>query len=464
SFRTHMKGGVYVTDTLYLKKMQGLLVTQECLNQNIIYLKYIFSGTFFSPCLFFHSMRAQKQLVLLHREDGPAPKGTVDWLNMRSWISRHLHLACPRRVFSKRSQPKLLELYQRVFEKPADRHSDFSRLARILTGNAIALVLGGGGARGCSQVGIMRALCEAGIPVDLIGGTSIGSLMGALYAEDRSHSRLRIRAREWAMEMTSVFRKVLDLTYPITSMFSGASFNSGINNVFKSKQIEDLWIPYFNITTDITASAMRVHTDGSLWRYVRASMSLSGYLPPLCDPKDGHLLMDGGYINNLPADVARSMGAKVAIAIDVGSRDETNLTNYGDSLSGWWLLWKRLNPLAEKVKVLNMAEIQTRLAYVCCVRQLESVKSSDYCEYIRPPIDRYRTLEFGKFDEIAEVGYQHGKTVFDVWRRSGVVEKMLKDRHQEEFHNTQSRSNVRMLAVNNTWTYTIQSNFIYKAV
>lgn len=92
--------------------------------------------------------------------------------------------------------------------------------------------------------------------------------------------------------------------------------------------MQDLWIPYFNITTDITASAMRVHTDGrfaltnrsfifnlplswkrelhllvfggSLWRYVRASMSLSGYLPPLCDPKDGHLLMDGGYINNLP--------------------------------------------------------------------------------------------------------------------------------------------------------------------
>ncbi|XP_044188819.1 patatin-like phospholipase domain-containing protein 7 isoform X3 [Thunnus albacares] len=388
------------------------------------------------------AVRAQKQLVLLHREDGPPPKGTVDWLNMRSWISRHLHLSCPRRVFSKRSLPKLLELYQRVFEKPADRHSDFSRLARVLTGNAIALILGGGGARGCSQVGIMRALCEAGIPVDLIGGTSIGSLMGALYAEDRSHSRMRMRAKEWAMEMTSVFKKVLDLTYPVTSMFSGAAFNSSISNVFKGKQIEDLRIPYFNITTDITASAMRVHTDGSLWRYVRASMSLSGYLPPLCDPKDGHLLMDGGYINNLPADVARSMGAKVVIAIDVGSRDETNLTNYGDSLSGWWLLWKRLNPLAEKVKVLNMAEIQTRLAYVCCVRQLESVKNSDYCEYIRPPIDRYRTLEFGKFDEIAEVGYQHGKTVFDVWTRSGVVEKMMKDRHQEEFHNTQSKNNV----------------------
>nr|XP_055055040.1 patatin-like phospholipase domain-containing protein 7 [Misgurnus anguillicaudatus] len=384
------------------------------------------------------AVRAQKQLVLLHREDGPPPRGTAEWLNMRSWISRHLHLSCPHRVFSKRNLPKLREMYQRVFEKPPDRHSDFSRLARILTGNAIALVLGGGGARGCAQVGIIRAMSEAGIPVDLIGGASIGSLIGALYAEERSVSRMTVRARQWAMEFGSIFKRIIDLTYPVTSMFSGASFNSSISGLFKDKQIEDLWIPYFNITTDITASSMRVHTDGSLWRYVRASMSLSGYLPPLCDPKDGHLLMDGGYINNLPAETARSMGAKLVIAVDVGSQDETDLTNYGDSLSGWWLLWKRFNPLAEKVKVLNMAEIQTRLAYVCSVRQLELVKDSDYCEYLRPPIDRYGTLEFGKFDEIADVGYLHGKTVFDVWCRSGVREKMLKDQHQEEFHKSKN--------------------------
>ncbi|XP_032759035.1 patatin-like phospholipase domain-containing protein 7 [Rattus rattus] len=373
------------------------------------------------------AVRAQKQLILLHKEEGPAPSRTVEWLNMRSWCSGHLHLCCPRRVFSKRSLPKLVEMYTRVFQRPPDRHSDFSRLARILTGNAIALVLGGGGARGCAQVGILRALAECGIPVDIIGGTSIGAFMGALFAEERSYSQIRIRAKQWAEDMTSMVKTILDLTYPITSMFSGTGFNSSISNIFKDRQIEDLWLPYFAITTDITASAMRVHTDGSLWRYVRASMSLSGYMPPLCDPKDGHLLMDGGYINNLPADVARSMGAKVVIAIDVGSRDETDLTNYGDALSGWWLLWKRWNPLATKVKVLNMAEIQTRLAYVCCVRQLEMVKNSDYCEYLRPPIDNYRTLDFGKFDEICEVGYQHGRTVFDIWVRSGVLEKMLQD-------------------------------------
>ncbi|VTJ54164.1 Hypothetical predicted protein [Marmota monax] len=374
------------------------------------------------------AVRAQKQLVLLHREDGPGPARTVEWLNMRSWCSGHLHLCCPRRVFSRRSLPKLMEMYERVFQRPPDRHSDFSRLARVLTGNAIALVLGGGGARGCAQVGILRALAEYSIPVDMVGGTSIGAFMGALYSEERNYSQMRIRAKQWAEDMTSVVKTILDLTYPITSMFSGAGFNSSICSIFRDRQIEDLWLPYFAVTTDITASAMRVHTDGSLWRYVRASMSLSGYMPPLCDPKDGHLLMDGGYINNLPADVARSMGAKVVIAIDVGSRDETDLTNYGDALSGWWLLWKRWNPLATKVKVLNMAEIQTRLAYVCCVRQLEMVKNSDYCECLRPPIDSYRTLDFGKFDEICEVGYQHGRTVFGLWARSGVLEKMLQDR------------------------------------
>nr|AAI12749.1 Patatin-like phospholipase domain containing 6 [Bos taurus] len=374
------------------------------------------------------AVRALKQLVLLHREEGAGPTRTVEWLNMRSWCSGHLHLRCPRRLFSRRSPAKLHELYEKVFSRRADRHSDFSRLARVLTGNTIALVLGGGGARGCSHIGVLKALEEAGVPVDLVGGTSIGSFIGALYAEERSASRTKQRAREWAKSMTSVLEPVLDLTYPVTSMFTGSAFNRSIHRVFQDKQIEDLWLPYFNVTTDITSSAMRVHKDGSLWRYVRASMTLSGYLPPLCDPKDGHLLMDGGYINNLPADIARSMGAKTVIAIDVGSQDETDLSTYGDSLSGWWLLWKRLNPWADKIKVPDMAEIQSRLAYVSCVRQLEVVKSSSYCEYLRPPIDCFKTMDFGKFDQIYDVGYQYGSTVFGGWSRGDIIEKMLTDR------------------------------------
>uniref|UniRef100_A0A8C7U669 Patatin-like phospholipase domain containing 6 n=1 Tax=Oncorhynchus mykiss TaxID=8022 RepID=A0A8C7U669_ONCMY len=386
------------------------------------------------------AVRALKQLVLLHKEDGTGPSRTVEWLNMRSWCSGHLHLRCPRRVFSRRSPSKLVEVYEKVFEKTADRHSDFSRLARVLTGNSIAVVLGGGGARGCSHVGVIKAMEEAGIPIDIVGGTSIGSFIGALYAEERSAVRTKQRAREWSKAMNSVFKTILDLTYPITSMFTGAAFNTSISKVFQDKQAEDLWLPYFNVTTDITASAMRVHQDGSLWRYVRASMTLSGYLPPLCDPKDGNLLMDGGYINNLPADIARNMGAKTVIAIDVGSQDETDLCNYGDSLSGWWLLWKRINPWAEKVKVPDMAEIQSRLAYVSCVRQLEVVKKSAYCEYIRPPIDRFKTMDFGKFDEIYDVGYQHGKLLFTGWARGDIIDNMLKDHRSADYNDSKTKT------------------------
>eukprot|EP00069_Balaena_mysticetus_P005134 bmy_17830T0 len=341
------------------------------------------------------AVRALKQLVLLHREEGQGPTRTVEWLNMRSWCSGHLHLRCPRRLFSRRSPAKLHELYEKVFSRRADRHSDFSRLARVLTGNTIALVLGGGGARGCSHIGVLKALEEAGVPVDLVGGTSIGSFIGALYAEERSASRTKQRAREWAKSMTSVLEPVLDLTYPVTSMFTGSAFNRSIHRVFQDKQIEDLWLPYFNVTTDITASAMRVHKD---------------------------------------ADIARSMGAKTVIAIDVGSQDETDLSTYGDSLSGWWLLWKRLNPWAGKIKVPDMAEIQSRLAYVSCVRQLEVVKSSSYCEYLRPPIDCFKTMDFGKFDQIYDVGYQYGKAVFGGWSRGDVIEKMLTDRRSADLN------------------------------
>uniref|UniRef100_A0A3Q2QNC6 lysophospholipase n=1 Tax=Fundulus heteroclitus TaxID=8078 RepID=A0A3Q2QNC6_FUNHE len=343
------------------------------------------------------AVRALKKLILLHREDGPGPSRTVEWLNMRSWCSGHLHLKCPRRVFSRRSPTKLREVYEKVFEKTADRHSDFSRLARVLTGNSIALVLGGGGARGCSHVGVIKAMEEAGIPIDIVGGTSIGSFIGALYAEERSAVRTKQRAREWSKAMNSVFKTVLDLTYPITSMFSGSAFNTSIYKVFQDKQIEDLWLPYFNVTTDITASAMRVHQD---------------------------------------ADIARNVGTRTVIAIDVGSQDETDLCNYGDSLSGWWLLWKRINPWAEKVKVPDMAEIQSRLAYVSCVRQLEVVKKSAYCEYIRPPIDRFKTMDFGKFDEIYDIGYQHGKLLFTGWARGDIIDNMLKDHRSADYNDS----------------------------
>uniref|UniRef100_A0A2A4JM69 PNPLA domain-containing protein n=2 Tax=Heliothis virescens TaxID=7102 RepID=A0A2A4JM69_HELVI len=243
--------------------------------------------------------------------------------------------------------------------------------------------------------------------------------MGALWCMERNITTVTQKAREWSQKMTQWGKQLLDLTYPATSMFSGRQFNATIRSTFGDVHIEDLWLPYFTVTTDISSSCMRVHRHGVLWRYCRSSMSIAGIFPPICDPMDGHLLLDGCYVNNVPADVMRSLGAKHILAIDVGSQDDTDLTNYGDDLSGWWLLWKRWNPFTTPVKVPNLPDIQSRLAYVSCNRQLEEVKKSDYCEYIRPPIDAYKTLQFGSFDEIREVGYRHGAAYFEGQRRGG---------------------------------------------
>ncbi|KAL1505379.1 hypothetical protein ABEB36_004962 [Hypothenemus hampei] len=250
------------------------------------------------------AIRTQKELVLLHKEGGK-PKNTIGWLNIRSWVSSHHHIVCPNRVFARKSQFRINELYSKVCATDPNIHSDFSRLARWLTGKSVGLVLGGGGARGSSHIGMIKAIQEAGIPIDMVGGVSIGAFMGALWCQERNITTVTQKAREWCMKMTQWWRQILDLTYPMTSMFSGRDFNQTIKGTLGDTYIEDLWIPYFTVTTDITSSCMRIHTHGSLWRYVRASMSLSGYMPPLCDPQDGHLLLDGGYTNNLPGKPSR---------------------------------------------------------------------------------------------------------------------------------------------------------------
>lgn len=105
-------------------------------------------------------------------------------------------------------------------------------------------------------------MLESNIPIDMIGGTSIGSFMGALWAEDNDYEKFCGKAREWSKKMTSYYRQVLDLTYPFTSMFTGRAFNQAIEEVFGNRQIEDLWIPYFCVTTDISSSKMRIHMNG----------------------------------------------------------------------------------------------------------------------------------------------------------------------------------------------------------
>lgn len=355
-------------------------------------------------------------MIFLHSEDTKYPEGTAGWLKTRNWSNAHYHIKCPRRMSSRKTK------YNKILNgPPPDVHSDFSRMARYITGESVGIVLGGGGARGCSHVGMIKATLEAGIPIDHVAGVSIGAFVGGLYAIERDMTEVTLKARQFSTRMVQYWRQAFDLTYPYCAYFTGNTFNRSLYDLFGERDILDAWLPYFTVTTDITCSAMRVHDYGSMWRYVRASMSLAGYLPPLCDPRDGHLLLDGGYTNNLPADIMRSRGAKHILAVDVGSLDNMDFTNYGDNLNGWAVLLSKWNPFAKQMNVPSQAEIQSRLAYVSCVGKLESVKTAGYCEYIRPPIDKYGTMQFGLYDEIKEVGYRHGETFYKGLKKAGLM-------------------------------------------
>ncbi|KAI5170809.1 lysophospholipid hydrolase [Nematocida sp. LUAm3] len=291
---------------------------------------------------------------------------------------------------------------------------DLKRFLRTLKGENIGLVLGGGGARGISHIGIIQALEEAGIPIDAVGGTSMGAFVGALYATGCSNREVFIKAKYLSRLVGSIWRIFLDMTYPICSMFTGKTFNETLGKIFKSQKIEDLWLPYYCVTTDISGLEEKVHTYGLLWRYVRASMSLAGYLPPLCDK--GSFLLDGGYTNNVPVDAMRSMGIRNIIAVDVGSELESSYYDYGDSLNGFWVI---LQKLFGTKRFLSLTEIQYRLSYITSTYKEKRTRSNLTIKYIRPDLGGYRTMDFSQFDEIVAQGYQYGKKIIAQWKESG---------------------------------------------
>ncbi|CAH8472398.1 unnamed protein product [Schistosoma guineensis] len=373
--------------------------------------------------------KVAKVLILMYPLDTDYTESgkTAVWLNARPWISQHYHIRCEPRVFIPRSKLNLINFYTQVFarEKP-NPLSDFSRLARYIVGEAVGLVLGGGGARGCSHVGLIRAFQEAGIPIDLVGGTSIGSFMGALWADETRVAQFTQRARNFTNCFNSIWKKIKDFTYPAVSIFSGKELNRQLQSTFHDRQIEDFWLPFFCVTTDITNCKMRIHTQGSVWRYIRGAITYPPLDPPICDPYDGALLADGSFLNNVPADVMVCFGAKTIFASDVGAAVETELTNYGDHLSGWYLLYNRYFRIGTPVlRIPSLTEIQARLAYISCVRQLEYIKASGICFYLRPPVDKYLTLQFSAFDEIANVGYDYIKYILNTWHEEGRLQNLI---------------------------------------
>ncbi|KXS15086.1 patatin-domain-containing protein [Gonapodya prolifera JEL478] len=411
---------------------------------------------------------ARKELVLIHSERYVIPGSTAQWLQNRTWVHAHHHLQMANRpknsarktAFNLASQIQSLTSHAFLYSlgtsgqfhdvsmsnlqstTESNIRADFRRLARRLLGKSVGLVLGGGGARGIAHVGVIKALEEAGVPIDMVGGTSIGSFVGGLMARESDYVSVVGRAKMFSSRMSSPWRQLMDLTYPSLSWFSGHEFNRSLWKCFSDLHIEDCWLPYFVNTTNVTWSTMEVHRSGYMWRYVRASMSLSGFLPPLVD--NGNMLVDGGYISNLPADIMRALGAAYVIAVDVGALDDTKPVHFGDTLSGLSVLWDRINPFRDTSRyqrIPNLADIQSRLAYVSSVRQLEEAKATDGVFYLRPPVTVYGTLQFGSFSEILNVGYAYGRSVVETWSLDGSLERIfgIRDTLQDSDTNREAK-------------------------
>jgi NTE family protein len=184
----------------------------------------------------------------------------------------------------------------------------------------IALVLGGGAARGFTHIGVIRALEQEHIPIDMVIGTSVGSLIGAMYASEANSFELEWTA--FTLEKDDIF------DYGILSVVSGMGLVKGdrLENFVKKKvkqtNIEQLKIPFAAVAVDLNRGTRVVLDHGSVAKAVRASSSIPGVFQPV--EYNGKLLVDGGVIDNIPISVAKEKGADIIIAVDISE----NVTNF----------------------------------------------------------------------------------------------------------------------------------------
>jgi NTE family protein len=309
----------------------------------------------------------RSELVLLH-EGAIVPGAAARWMATQPGVPHH-HVTRP---------------------------SDVVRIARLLTGHGLGIVFSGGGARGFAHIGIVKALREAGIPADLVGGTSMGAIMGAGVAA------------LWSIEeMTERFRRsfvavnpLRDYTYPIFSLVTGRKVSTLLHREFGDVTIEDLPLPFFCVSSNLTTGHSDVHRRGTLWRWLRASVAIPGVLPPVMN--DGEILVDGGTMNNLPVDAMRELGRGPVIGCDVGGdRAFAAKGNDVDVPGPWDLLgWMRRGPRPSIFRVLWRAGMVNSAATTLAHREKTDL-------LLQPPLAEIDMLNWQSFDRAIALGYEY---------------------------------------------------------
>ena len=320
--------------------------------------------------------RARRPVSLaLIQENGRSPAGTRRWLEA---VARHT------------------EIRSRIQLRSGNGH-DLDRLARTVAGRSIGVVLGGGGTRGFAHIGVLQAMAEAGIPVDVVGGSSMGAVIGAQFAMGLTPGEmLAANTAGWSR------RRLLDFGLPTLSLLRGRGATRTIEGFFGDTQIEDLLLDYFCTTVDLSEFKLHIARRGSVATWARASASVPGLWPPLVDP-EGHLHVDGGMLNNVPTDVMRAEQAGTVIGVDVCSRQsEMTVPISVRSLPAGLALVRARRAgqwFPSILDVLNRANLLASLQHQQSARLHADV-------FIAPPVEDEGFAAFDRVARLAEIGYR----------------------------------------------------------
>lgn len=186
-----------------------------------------------------------------------------------------------------------------------------ARISRVVTGTSVGVVLSGGGARAFAHIGAVKALRQAGVPMDFLAGASMGSIIAATLGLGWDDDEI-----DWRMRKAFVESSPLDdIAFPLLAMTAGRKVDARLEEHFGDVQIEDMPNPYFCVSSNLTTGAYQVHRRGLLRQALRASISLPGVMPPVV--LDGHVLVDGAVMKSFPADLMRATHLGTTVGVDV---------------------------------------------------------------------------------------------------------------------------------------------------